>query len=204
MKIIVCALLLSAPLPCRPVLAQPVPSVYTVDTKHSTLKWTGYYLFNFGEHSGTVDVADGQIAMHEGQLTGFVLIDMKTVKNSDMPYDNGGKDLADHLMSKDFFESDRFPTARIELTKTKLIADAGENEPNYEITGNLSIKGQTQPISFPARVTFQGSDVSVTTRFKFDRTKWGVHYNSGKIFSDVGDGAISDAIAIDVNLKGTR
>jgi polyisoprenoid-binding protein YceI len=167
----------------------------------SVLKWTGYYLFNFGEHTGTIAFRSGAFAIDgQGVLTGSASIDMHTVKDLDMPYDDGGRDVAEHLMSKDFFDAEKYPRARIDITKSEPIADAREGAPNTKLTASLTIREVTHPIAFEALVTRSISDLKATGKFKFDRTLWGVEYNSGKVFSEVGDGAISDAVAIEFSI----
>ena len=181
------------------------PIAYKVSAKQSKMQWTGYYVFNFGEHTGSVELSGGEIQVDNQLLTGgYFDIDMKTIKDLDMPEADGGKDLVNHLMSDDFFAVDKFPTARFEISKTEKIKDAKAGGPNFDITGDLYIKGVKNSLTFPALITFQDNTLSAKARFKFDRTKWNIHYNSGKFFSDVGDGAISDAIAIEIDLVALK
>lgn len=176
-------------------------SRYALDKSKSTVKWTGYYLFNFGEHYGSIDLLNGELLVTHEQITGgFFEIDMTSIRDLDMPENDGGKDLSEHLKGDDFFATGKFPQSRFDITKSEKIKDSRAGEPNFEITGNLTIKGVTKPLKFPAIVTVKNNVVEAMAKFKFDRTKWGIQYNSGKIFSDVGDGAISDAISLDVTL----
>jgi len=178
---------------------------YKVDTKQSKILWTGYYLFSFGEHRGSIEISAGEIQIDNQHITGgYFDIDMRSIKDLDMPTEDGGKDLENHLMSDDFFAVDKFQTARFEITKTEKIKDAAPGNPNYDVTGDLFIKGVKNNLTFPALITFKENSVEAMTKFKFDRTKWNIHYNSGKFFSDVGDGAISDAIALEINLIASK
>lgn len=179
-------------------------SRYALDKSKSTVKWTGYYLFNFGEHYGSIDLSNGELVVTNEEITGgFFEIDMTSIRDLDMPENDGGKDLSDHLKGDDFFATGKFPQSRFDITKSEKIADARPGESNFDITGNLTIKDVTKSIKFPAIVTVKNNIVEAKAKFKFDRTRWGIQYNSGKIFSDVGDGAISDAIALDVTLVTT-
>ena len=181
------------------------PATHKIDPQQSKLLWRGYYLFSFGEHFGTIQISDGEVQIENEQITsGFFSIDMKTIKNLDMAEDNGAKDLEAHLMSDDFFSVDKFPKATFEITKSEKIKDAGEGEPNYDITGNLTIKGVKNSLKFPAIVIFNEHGIEAKARFKIDRTKWNVHYNSGKFFADIGDGAISDAIGFEISLVTSK
>ena len=113
---------------------------YNVNIEKSTLRWTGYYLFSFGEHYGTISLSGGEIKIANQEIvSGFFDIDMKSIRNLDVP-DGGNKDLENHLMSDDFFSVDKFPTAHFEITKMETIKDPQQGGPNYDITGELTIK----------------------------------------------------------------
>ena len=124
---------------------------------------------------------------------------MKSIKNIDIP-DGGNKDLENHLMSDDFFSVDKFPTAHFEISKTEKIIDPQPGGPNYDVTGDLTIKGVKNSLTFPALIKLSEDGLEAKAKFKMDRTKWNVRYNSGKFFADVGDGAISDAIGLEIHL----
>ena len=79
--------------------------------------------------------------------------------------------------------------------------DVRPGDPDIEITGLLTLKGVSLPITFPALIQVNGYEVVAKAKLKFDRTKWNVRYGSGKLFGDVGDNAISDAIGLDLNLR---
>ena len=188
---------------CLPAFSQS--STYTVSSSESSMRWTGYYLFSFGEHSGTIVVSKGLLMFTADQLTGGSFeINMHSLQDTDLKADDGGNDLTDHLKSDDFFSVDKFPVAYFEITKAEKIKDAQPNQPNYDVTGTLTLKGVKNTLVFPALISSQGNSLTASARFKFDRTKWNVQYNSGKFFSEIGDGAISDAIGIELNLKATK
>jgi polyisoprenoid-binding protein YceI len=177
------------------------PTAYKVDIDRSALGWTGYYVFSFSEHNGTIKLSGGEIVTDDHQIvSGYFDIDMKSIKDLDMPVDDGAKDLETHLMSEDFFSVNNFPSARFEITKTTKIKNAVPGGPNYDVTGDLTIKDVKNSLTFPAIINFNDDGIEANAKFKFDRTKWNVRYNSGKFFSDIGDGAISDAIGLEIHL----
>jgi polyisoprenoid-binding protein YceI len=183
-------------------LGQLSKSEFEVLPSTSTLKWTGYYLFNFGEHYGTLDISEGKIALNDrDELSGSITADMRSLKDTDMPYNDGGKDLTEHLMSKDFFDVAQYPTARIEIVSSETIQDSKPGNANTKIKANMTIKQITAPITIYAQVVRTAEELKANGKFKFDRTRWGIEYNSGKVFSEVGDGAISDAIAIEFSIN---
>jgi polyisoprenoid-binding protein YceI len=173
---------------------------YIVNTQQSNVAWTGYYAFNFNEHTGTIRLMKGELEVVDNHMTGgFFELDMNSIEDVDMRGESSAKDLEEHLKSDDFFSVANFPTARFTITKTKELQD-GANFPNYEITGTLTLKGVTNTLTFPATVALKDGQLQATAKLKFDRTRWNVHYNSGKIFASIGDGAISDAIALEIHL----
>ncbi|HEY5745451.1 MAG TPA: YceI family protein [Chryseolinea sp.] len=173
---------------------------YIVNTQQSTVAWTGYYAFNFNEHTGTIRLTKGEIEVADTRITGgFFELDMNSIEDVDMRGESSAKDLEDHLKSDDFFSVAKYPSARFTITKAKELTD-GPNHPNYEITGTLTLKGVTNTLTFPATVVLKDGQLQATAKLKFDRTRWNVHYNSGKFFSSIGDGAISDAIALEIHL----
>ena len=176
------------------------PLTYNVNIERSVLNWTGYYLFSFSEHNGTIGLSGGALKIDNQEIvSGYFDINMKSIRNLDIP-DGGNKDLENHLMSDDFFSVDKFPIAHFEITKAEKIKDPQQGGPNYDVTGDLTIKGVKNSLTFPAVIKFGNDGVEAKAKFKFDRTKWNVRYNSGKFFFDVGDGAISDAIGIEFHV----
>jgi len=176
---------------------------YRIDLAQSTVVWHGYYLFSFGEHYGAIDLKSAELSFANDELRGTFEIDMNTLRTIDMKdEEDGGKSFNDHLKSDDFFSVAKFPTAMFTITKTEKIKDATTGQPNYEVTGNLTLKGLTNSLKIPVEISTSGKTFIAKARFKFDRTQWNVQYGSGKFFSDVGNSAISDAIGIEFNLKG--
>lgn len=173
---------------------------YKSDIEKSKVLWFGYYLFSFGEHNGKIDLSQGELMMKGNDIVaGTFEIDMNTIVNIDMGED--GKSLADHLKSEDFFFVSEFPKAQFKIEKTKKMQDVRPGDPDVEITGLLTLKGVTHPLTFPALIQVNNNEVIAKARLKFDRTKWNVRYQSGKLFADVGDNAISDAIGLELNLR---
>jgi len=183
-------------------MAQGQPR-YRIDLAQSTVMWHGYYLFSFGEHYGAIDLKPAELSFTNDQLRGTFEIDMNTLRTIDMKdEEDGGKSFNDHLKNDDFFSVAKFPSAVFTIISTEKIKDATAGQPNYEVTGNLTLKGATHSLKFPAEVSVNGKTLTAKARFKFDRTQWSVQYGSGKFFGDVGNNAISDAIGIELNLKG--
>ena len=95
-----------------------------------------------------------------------------------------------HITSGDFFEIEKFPTASFVITKV-----AGN-----QVTGNLTVKGITKSITFPAEIAVKGGKVTAKANITIDRTDFNIKYGSKKFFDSIGDKAIYDDFALTVSL----
>lgn len=168
---------------------------YTVDTKQTVLEWKASS--PMGGHSGFVYISKGELTVENGQLTGgTVVVDMNTIEDEKHGRDNN---LVNHLKDPDFFDVKKFPISTIVITKVEPI-----NAENKKITGNLTIKGITHAVTFPAKIEVKNGIVKADGKLLIDRIKWGVRYKSGKFFDGLKDQAIGDEIEFGVRVVGRR
>lgn len=161
-----------------------------VKTDASTVTWKAYKVT--GSHNGTVDLKSGALMFDEGKLTGGEFtVDMTSIVNNDLEGDSRGK-LEGHLKSDDFFGVANHPSSKLVFTEVKA---TGKN--SYEVTGDLTIKGITKPITFD--VSVYGSKATAT--LKVDRAEYDVRYGSGSFFDNLGDKTIYDEFDLVVDLE---
>jgi polyisoprenoid-binding protein YceI len=175
--------------------------VSALSLKESTLKWTGKSLAG-GGHEGTINFISGSITTSAaGDITqGEFVLDMNTIKNTDMKPEDGGKDLEEHLKSEDFFSVAKYPQANFSILKIIQESKTGDVQ-QVKVTGLLTLKRITNMITFPATITRKGETANIKAEITIDRTKWDIIYNSKTFFSNLKDGFISDEIKIVVDLK---
>lgn len=172
---------------------------YVVNTDRTTLTWKARKVT--GSHEGTVRLKKGSLTVDRRVLTsGQFVIDMTSITVSDIKDPKTNAKLVGHLKSEDFFNVEEHPTAVFEITRSKPILQEEEGDPNYEITGNMTIKGITREISFEALVIFSKRGVRAIGSMKLDRTEWDIKYGSGKFFEDLGDRMIYDEFEISLLL----
>ncbi len=161
-----------------------------IKTENSTLTWKGYKMT--GSHYGTVAIQSGHLVFNEGELTGgeFV-VDMTSLVSDDLTGEYKGK-LEGHLKSDDFFGTDKHPTAKLVFTK---VERSGKN--SYSVTGDLTIKGTTSPVSFELSV--YGNKANAT--MKVDRTTYDIRYGSASFFDDLQDKVIYDEFDLVADLE---
>lgn len=161
-----------------------------VDTAKSSINWLGKKVT--GQHNGVVSLKEGNLVFSGQKVTGgnFV-VDMTSLTATDLKGEYQGK-LNGHLKADDFFGTEKFPTAK--LVFKKVVAKSANL---YTVTGDLTIKGITSPVTFDLTTTAN----SASTKFMVDRTKYDIKYGSGTFFSSIGDKAIADEFELDVTLK---
>ncbi|MEJ5993023.1 YceI family protein [Pedobacter sp. Du54] len=171
----------------------PKADTYTVDLTKSTISWEAKKLT--GGHTGFIDLTAGSLVFNGKKLTGGnFAASMSTLRVMDNGRPNASLDR--HLKSDDFFGVDKFPGASFVIKKV-----AG-NGTNVTVTGDLTMKGVTNSITFPATLTWN-ADKTISAnadKIEIDRTKFGIQYRSKSIFSDIGDKMIEDNFTIAVKL----
>lgn len=161
-----------------------------IKLESSKVVWKGYKVT--GSHEGIISIKSGHLNFDKDILTGGSFkIDMSTITATDLEGEYKGK-LEGHLKSDDFFGVEKFPTATLHFTKVKSV---GKN--SYEVTGNITIKGKTETVSFNVSVYGNKANVSL----KIDRTKFDVRYGSTSFFDGLKDKAIYDEFDLVVDLE---
>ncbi|ASZ11879.1 YceI family protein [Chitinophaga pendula] len=176
-------------------LASPVSvgQGYTIDTKESVVIWKGAMLIGANFHTGYVHISSGELLIENSRLVGgTATIDMNTMGEKNDGSDN---DLIKHLKSPDFFDVKKFPLSTIAITDA---APAGGA--HIKVTGKLTIKGITHPITFPVKIEVKDGIVEADGRLVIDRTKWDVRYNSGKFYDNLADETISDSVEFNIKI----
>jgi len=169
-----------------------------VDPAASSLTWTAKKFG--GQHNGTVKLSKGTLNLDGTKLTGgsFVM-DMTSIKDVDITKEDSNKKLTDHLKSEDFFSVEKNPTSNFTISKVTPLAKAKAGEPNYMVTGNLTIKDITNSITFPATVKVNGANAEAIAKIDIDRTKYDIKYRSG-LMGTAADKIIDDIFTLDVKL----
>ena len=137
-----------------------------------------------GYHNGIIKLKSGDVQVENNKLVGGKFtIDVTSINATDMenPTENG---LVKHILGKDFLETEKYPEATFEITKVDY-----KNEKDVNITGNLTMKGLTLPLVFPATVNSADEKrFFAYGHFNIDRTLWGVNYDVNRASRDVNIG----------------
>ncbi|MCW3120254.1 MAG: hypothetical protein JWM28_4336 [Chitinophagaceae bacterium] len=163
-----------------------------VDTATSKIKWVATKVSAY--HTGTINIKSGELKATDSTVTGgnFVL-DMNSILVSG-PADSDpvmNAKLNGHLKSGEFFDVEKNPEAAFVITDVKpftgtvkdttdprqeSISEYKVSNPTHTVSGNLTIKGVTKNISFPARITVAAGSVDAIAKFNIDRSQWNIVY----------------------------
>ncbi|QXE92775.1 YceI family protein [Geomonas subterranea] len=177
---------------------------YAIDTEKSTLEWIGRNLNN--RHHGTVAVHSGELVMRDGRLTaGFIVLDMSSIENRDLQDPYWRDLLVRHLKSEDFFAVERFPTATFRFTRWEPESTEFSEASEGTVFGELTIRGVTRHIGFPAVVApQQDGSVKAHAHFDIDRTLWDAGYGSGKLFERLGMHLVHDLVTLELFILAVK
>jgi polyisoprenoid-binding protein YceI len=152
-----------------------------VDLTKSEFTWTGKKVA--GPHFGKVPLKSATLVEEKGMIkSGEFVIEIGKMSVEDIQGEWADK-LKAHLISPDFFNVEKFPTATLKVKSVK----------GSTVTADLTIKGKTNTVTFDA----VKKDGAYTGKLEFDRTKFDMVYNSGNFFKDLGDKVIEDKVTVD-------
>ena len=149
-------------------------ATYNIDPAHANVRFAIDH-FKTSTNTGGFYNLTGQMQYDANDKTGHIAIDIPM-----QSLNTGNKDFDEVLKSPDFFDAERYPTAKFESTEWHFAA--GTVYPQItRIDGNLSLHGQTHPVQLTAtkyncyfslilKKSVCGGDFTTT----IDRTKWGV------------------------------
>lgn len=179
----------------------PKDIAYTVNGTTSKVEWKGSAPDHF--HIGSFKLTGSLNTNSKGVISsGEFNIPISSIENYDL--ENPQRQaLLDDLLSDHFFNVVVHPNAKFRITEVKSyttpVADAIEGA-NYMISGDFSMLGKTNFISFPAKITSTAESLITEAKFKIDRTKWGMN-----IYSDpAGQLYILPDINISLNIQSSK
>ncbi|WP_447951976.1 YceI family protein [Chryseobacterium koreense] len=184
---------------------------FIVNSESSTIKWTGYHKGGLNPRFG-IALTTGELSAENGNLiAGTLTSEVQSIKTdlaSVDPKTTEGKTAADldaHLKSADFFDAEKYPTVKFDITKVEdLAADAPKSNvegANKLVSGNLTIKDKTVNVTFPAKVEVTDSQISLVSKFTINRQDWGLAYGTE---GDPKDWMISKDVDMDLNIVAKK
>ncbi len=172
-------------------------TVYAINLSESSVSWIGSK--PTGKHDGTIPITEGKLDIEGDQIIGGnIILAVSDIQNNDLAEkpDMQAK-LVGHLKSADFFDTENHPTASFTITEVSAynpeeVEQAKEEfeseykpassdeyrvkTPTHKVTGNLTMRGKTLSISFPANVQLENGKLMARAKFNIDRSLWDLKY----------------------------
>jgi polyisoprenoid-binding protein YceI len=121
---------------------------------------------------------------------------MLSITDLDMEPGTWNDKLTAHLKSEDFFYTEKFPVATFKITQA-----VKKEGTKYSITGDLTIRGITHPITFDAVVLLNNGVLTATSsEISLDRVKWDIKAMSKSVFADLKDKYVDDEMKVTIDL----
>jgi polyisoprenoid-binding protein YceI len=168
------------------ITQQALPTgMWSVDKIHSTVGFALKYMA--GTFQGTF--SDFGARLDDGVFSGSAEVASIQVKDPN---------LEAHLQSPDFFDAERFPQLRF------VARDVGRAGDDLTMSGELTLKGHTEPVEIrghmtdPAPDPFGGERFGLQLEATIDRTEFGLNWNNPL---PSGDPALANDVTIIVDLQ---
>jgi polyisoprenoid-binding protein YceI len=169
---------------------------YTIDQSHSRLGFVARHAMvtkvrgEFGDFSGTAHIDTAE----PGKSSVTVTIATGSVST-------GSKDRDGHLVSPDFFDAENNP--ELTFVSTSVARDGDE----WSITGDLTIKGTTKPVTIVFEQTGSAQDPFGNVRVGFEgdvtvnRKDWGLSWNAAL---ETGGVLVSEKVKLEFDISAIR
>lgn len=184
--------------PSAPIAApDPLSGEYHLDPSHSELAFVVRHAMVTKVRGTFRDVRGSGYfdAQHPERSHFEVTIDAASV-------DTRNSDRDAHLRSADFFDAERYPELRFQSTSVNQVS-----ERTYRVTGDLTIRDVTRPLTFelqlagPATDAFGNERIGLEGQTVVSRKDWGLTWNAAL---EAGGVLVSDNVTLQFDISAVR
>ena len=167
---------------------------WVIDPTHSEIGFKVKHMM-FTNVSGKFDTYEASITTEEDNFTN-ANIEFSADINS---IDTRNADRDGHLKSADFFDAENHPKLTFKASSLSKLEDG-----NYEIAGDLTIKGVTKFVKLPAEFSGLMTDPWGNTKAglniygKINRKDWGLNWNSAL---ETGGVLVGEEVKLEIELQ---
>ena len=168
-------------------------TTWTIDPSHSTIEFVAKHMMittvkgRFAHFAGTIVADEDNLADSTVEVT------MQAAS-----LDTRSEQRDTHLRSPDFLDVDTYPEVTFRSTRI-----SGTKE-SFELTGDLTIRGVTRPITLDVTFEGEGKDpwggtrASFSAKGKFDRRDFGLTWN---VALETGGILVSNEVKINIEAQ---
>jgi polyisoprenoid-binding protein YceI len=173
---------------------------YTLDVSHTRLGFSARHAMvttvrgQFQDYTGHAHIDTANPAASKVELT---------IQTGSI--DTGNPDRNGHLVSPDFFDVENNPEITFVSTEVERHSDSGET--TWVITGDLTIKGVTKPVTIEFEQTGSAKDPFGNLRVGFEggtvinRKDWGLTWNAAL---ETGGVLVSERVKLDFDISAIQ
>lgn len=181
-----------------PSLAPAATNEYVVDPVHSEVGFKVKHLVS--KTPGRFEDYDGKVWLDPANVAGTLKLSA-VIKATSVNTRNDRRD--NHLRSADFFDVENHPEITFESTSVK--AKGGDL---YDVTGNLTMRGVTKPVTLSAELTgaetnpFTGTPlVGLDLAATVNRKDYGINWNKAL---DNGGFLVADEVKVQISVEANK
>jgi polyisoprenoid-binding protein YceI len=139
---------------------------WTLDPARSQVRLRSKSMWGMVSVKGAFgQVAGAAVITRDGEVSGTLTVGAASL-------DTRNKKRDDHLRSADFFDAARYPDITFTLDR---VQPSGQG---VTVTGSLTVRGQTRPLSFGAAVSSSGGDeLRLEAEVQVNRGDFGLSWN---------------------------
>jgi polyisoprenoid-binding protein YceI len=176
---------------------EQLTGTYTIDPSHSRVGFVARHAMvtkvrgGFNDFAGTFTIDGANPAASAAELT---------IEAASIDTRNADRDA--HLKSNDFFAMDTYPQLRFVSTAIEQVSAS-----DYRVTGDLALRGVTNPVTIDLEYTGAAVDPWGNLRVGFEgstqvnRKDWGVNWNTAL---EAGGVLVSEKVTLEFEISATK
>jgi polyisoprenoid-binding protein YceI len=176
---------------------EQLTGTYTIDPSHSRVGFVARHAMvtkvrgGFNDFAGTFTLDAEQPSNSTAELT---------IEAASIDTRNADRDA--HLKSNDFFAMDEHPQVTFRSTAVEQVSDT-----DYRVTGDLTLRGVTKPVTIDLEYTGAAVDPWGNTRVGFEgstkvnRKDWGLNWNTAL---EAGGVLVSEKVTLEFEISATK
>ncbi len=152
-----------------------------------------------GGHEGEIDIESGEFQVNQGRvLSGKIVLNMNSVRVTDLEDAGQRGELETHLKSADFFNVKQFGQGSFTIDE---VLPSNNPDFNQVVSGQLTLKGKSNTVNIPVKIAISGNELSaISPPFEINRTDWGINFRAGAL-GTAKDKLIKDGVILAFKLQ---
>jgi polyisoprenoid-binding protein YceI len=176
---------------------QQLTGTYTIDPSHSRVGFVARHAMvtkvrgGFDDFAGTFTIDGDEPSNSSAELT---------IEAASIDTRNADRDA--HLQSNDFFAMEQYPQLHFASTAIEQVSGT-----DYRVTGDLTLRGVTKPVTIDLEYTGAAVDpwgnlrVGFEGSIKVNRKDWGLNWNTAL---EAGGVLVSEKVTLEFEISATQ